>query len=208
MLLLKILGIVLAILFGLVLLLILATVPRAGVRVIGKDGLAGIWVRYGWLKLRIYPFPKRKKAKKPAESAKPEKPVSEKKESPFDFSKLDLGDTICLVLDLLDELRNALRLDTVRVNAMLATGDAARTGILLGQLAALAGMITPFLEQNFVIRDYHIAVDGDFQGNTTHWDAEIVFSVRPVRMVWALVKRWRTLKRLYDSIQKTEANET
>ncbi|MGN1008659.1 MAG: DUF2953 domain-containing protein [Butyricicoccus sp.] len=208
MLLLKILGIVLAILFGLVLLLILATVPRAGVRVIGKDGLAGIWVRYGWLKLRIYPFPKRKKAKKPAESAKPEKPVPEKKESPFDFSKLDLGDTICLVLDLLDELRNALRLDTVRVNAMLATGDAARTGILLGQLAALAGMITPFLEQNFVIRDYHIAVDGDFQGNTTHWDAEIVFSVRPVRMVWALVKRWRTLKRLYDSIQKTEANET
>lgn len=207
MLLLKILGILLVILLGLVLFLLLATIPRVGVRVTGKDGLAGIWIRYGWLKLRIYPLSKRKKVKKTPESAKKKEPAP-KKEFPFDFSKLDLGDAFYLLLDLLDELRDVLRLDTVLVDAMLATGDAARTGILLGQIAALTGMITPFLEQNFNIRDYHIAVDGDFQGNTTHWEAEIAFSVRPVRMGWALVKRWRTLKRLYDSIQKTEANKT
>ena len=205
MLILKILGALLAVLLALALLLLFATIPRAGVRIIGKDGLSGIWVQYGWLKLRVYPLPaRRKKAKTVPKAAEERQP---KKGASFDFSGLDLGDTFFLILDLLYELREAMRLDTVRVDALIATGDAARTGILLGQIAALTGMITPFLEQNFNIRNYHIAVDGDFQGNTPHWEAEAAFSVRPIRMGWALAKRWRTLKRLYDSIQKTEANE-
>lgn len=158
-----------------------ATIPRAGVRIIGKDGLAGIWVQYGRLKLRVYPLPARgKKAKTVPKAAEERQP---KKGASFDFSGLDLGDTFFLILDLLYELREAMRLDTVRVDALIATGDAARTGILLGQIAALTGMITPFLEQNFNIRNYHIAVDGDFREYSS-LEAEAALS-RPIGGVGA-----------------------
>ena len=191
-------GIILFI-FGCVLILILAAIPRTGMRITCSDGLTGIWIRYGWGKLRIFPLESHRESSRPPDKSAPAK-------SSYDISQVDLGETLSLLLDLLYELRMALRLDTVRVDALLATGDAAHTGILLGQVAALTGMITPFLEQHFHIRDYHIAVDGDFQGNTPHWEGELIFSVRPIRLIWALIKRWRSLKALYHSIQTTEAN--
>ena len=199
MLIFKILCGILFFIFGCMLILVLAAIPRTGMRITCKDGLTGIWIRYGWGKLRIFPFESPKKSSK-----SPDKPAPA--QSPYDFSQIDLGDALCLLLDLLYELRMALRLDTIRADVLVATGDAAHTGILLGQIAALTGMITPFLEQHFNIRDYHIAVDGDFQGNTPHWEGELIFSVRPIRLIWALIKRWRSLKALYNSILTTEAN--
>ena len=194
----------LAVLLGLLLLL---TLPRTGMRILCENRISGVWLRYGRISLRIYPLPGRLsgKAKKTSKTGK--KPRRAFPRRSLNFGRIDLGDTITLLLDLLDEMQDGLRLDTIRVDAVLATGDAARTGILLGQLAALTGMITPFLEQRFDIRDYHIAVDGDFQGDTPRWEAEFAFSARPIRIGWALFKRRRSLLRLYDALQNTEANE-
>ena len=204
---LKIAAVLLAALAVLLGLLLLLTFPRTGVRILCQNRISGVWLRYGRVSLRIYPLPGHmsRKAGKPSKSAKQPRRASPKRS--LNFRRLDLGDTITLLLDLLDEIQDGLRLDTIRIDAVLATGDAARTGILLGQLAALSGMVTPFLEQRFDIRDYHIAVDGDFQGDTPRWEAEFAFSARPIRIGWALFKRRRSLLRLYDALQNTEANE-
>lgn len=204
MLLLKILYVILAIVLGLAVLLILATIPHAGVRIYGKDGALSAWLRYGWLRIRIFPLPARLSAGKPKkETGKPkEKPV---KESPYDFTGFDMGGAAYLLLELLEELRGALHLEVIRIQVLIGTGNAAATGILLGSCAAITGMLTPFLVQNFNIRDYHIAVDGDFESGQTHWEADVSFSVRPIRLLWALMRRWRKIRRLYISIQKTEA---
>ena len=170
---------------------------RIGVRVTGTDGDVQVIVRYGAVRLRLYPRRRLKKsgqktASKPAKKPKkaPEKPPLSPENKP------DWGDTLCLILDFLDDCRDILRIDTLRADILLATGDAAKTGILLGQCAALLGMITPFLENTFSIRDYHIAVDGNFQSDTPHWDAVLQASVRPARLLWLLWKQRETVSTL------------
>lgn len=201
MLALKILCILLAVLLGLVMLVLLAMVPRAGIRLTGKDGSINLWVRYGQIRLHLYPLPKRaKKTARAPKKAPPEKQTDAPKKS----RHIDLGDTICLVLGLLDDLRHAMRIDILHLDAVIATGDAARTGTLLGMAAALSGMITPVLQQSFDIPHYHIHIDGDFQGDKGHWQAEAAVSVRPIRLLWALARRWRDIFNLFKP-EKTEA---
>lgn len=201
--LLKILFVLLAILLALCLLLFAAVCPRAGFRLWGKNGALHIWLKYGKFKFRIYPLPSAAKGKRRRE---PDRPQAEPTASPFTLEQIDLGDAICLVLDLLRDMKDAMTIEILRADIMLGTGNAARTGILLGQIAALAGMITPFLEQNFSIKNYRIAVDGDFKAETTAWEAEAAFSVRPVRLLWSLIRHRKRLLEIYRLIQKDEAS--
>lgn len=207
MLLLKILCILLALALGFVVLLILATIPRAGVRVYSKDEELKVWLRYGWLRIRVFPLPARLGSGKRKKSGDKPAHTPARKKSITDFSEFDIGEAVYLLLEMLEELRGVLHLEMIRIQVMLGTGNAATTGILLGSCAAIAGMLTPFLVQNFNIRDYHIAVDGDFNAERTHWEATLAFSLRPVRLLWALIWRWRRIKQLYSSIRKTEAKE-
>lgn len=188
---------------ALAVLLLLLTLPRTGVRASGKDGALRVWLRYGRVQIGIYPPPRllRGRPKKPArEPARAHGPSA-------DLSALDLGDTVCLLLDLLDDLRLALRIDTLRADVVLATGDAAKTGILLGECAALLGMITPVLENTFDIRDYRLSIDGDFQSRNTRWQAELACSVRPIRLLLALWKRRQALLRLAQTLKITQTNQ-
>lgn len=204
MLILRILGVLLLVLAGLALLAFALTLPRTGVYAHGKDGAIQIFLRYGRLRLRVYPLPCafRKKTQKPAPPKEPAAPKA------FDVSALDLGDAVCFLLDFLDDMRDAVRIDTLRADVVLATGDAARTGILLGACAALLGMITPVLENTFTIRDYHIAVDGDFQSAKPRWEGTLAFSARPIRLLYALWKRRRTLLQFYDALTAKSPQET
>lgn len=202
MLVLKILCILLAALLGLVLLTLLAAIPRTGIRLTGQDGKINLWVRYGQFRLHLYPLPKR--TKKPARPKKEPPPKPQKPDAPQKSRHIDIGDAICLALGLLDDLRNAMRIDILHIDAVIATGDAARTGMLLGMAAALSGMVTPVLQQGFDIPHYHIHIDGDFQGGKGHWQAETAVSVRPIRLLWALAWRWRDILKLLKP-EKTEA---
>ncbi len=50
--------------------------------------------------------------------------------------------------DFLSDLTDRLRISRLRARVVIGT-DAAQTGILLGQTAALCGIIVPFLENTF-----------------------------------------------------------
>lgn len=79
------------------------------------------------------------------------------------LSKLDLGDVMCEVLGFLDDVKDRLRIDVLYVHAVLATGDAAKTGLYLGYLSAITGIIYPFLARNFTIKTLEIVLDGDLR---------------------------------------------
>lgn len=198
-------------------LLVLALLPRARV-VLDKpaEGALRLSVGYGFLRIPILPLPKKKGGKRPAAKPKPraEKPAKHKKPGGFSVKNLDLGEAICLALDLLYELRDRMKIHRLRADVMIATGDAAKTGILLGRSAAVTGMILPFLEQNFVIPDFHIAVDGDFQSETasTRFSCGVTVSIRPIHLPLILMKYRRRLIKLYHDLraetpQTTEKTE-
>ncbi len=195
------------VLLALIVLLLLALLPRVRVDVEKtQDGPLGLTVGYGWLRLRLLP---RKEKPKPAKKApaKPKpaakKPEKEKKASGFSIKGLDIGDAVCLLIDLLIELRNRLVIHRLRADILLATGDAAKTGILLGRIAAICGMVLPFLEQNYSIPDFHISVDGDFQSETSSTRAAFAaaVSMRPIHLPLILLKYRRQLLALYRSLR-------
>ncbi|MCI8880715.1 MAG: DUF2953 domain-containing protein [Clostridiaceae bacterium] len=191
-----------AVLLALIVLLLLALLPRVRVDVEkAQDGPLGLTVGYGWLRLRLLPRREKPKPAKKA-SAKP-KPEKEKKASGFSIKGLDIGDAVCLLIDLLIELRNRLVIHRLRADVLLATGDAAKTGILLGRIAAICGMVLPFLEQNYSIPDFHISVDGDFQSETSSTRAAFAaaVSMRPIHLPLILLKYRRQLLALYRSLR-------
>lgn len=196
-------------LFLFVLLMILLMLfVRTGVELVGATGEIMAELRYGFVRIPVWPLPKRKeKAKKEAE----EPPDTSKKSSNepvrrhfLDWKAVDIGETIDLVLTLLDEMAGTLRISRLRVSVRIGTDDAATTGILLGQSAAITGMVVPFFENTFEMKDYHIDVDADFDADHTEWAFTVFCSLRPIRLVCVLLRHGKELRRLYKQLIKKE----
>lgn len=143
-------------------------------------------LQYGILRIPILPLPEKKKTGKPPKKPpdkkeKPEAPAKKKGIPPF-LKGLDIGDLICLALDTLLALKNRLVIRRLCVKVLIATGDAGKTGILLGRSAAVVGMILPLLEQNFSIPNFKVDIDGDFEAEKPDTRAAVGLTLymRPV----------------------------
>ena len=203
-------GILGGILLLLLVLLILAMIPRVRVAVDKKPSEPlRLVLGYGIIRIPILPLPKKKEKTPAAQKTPPpkkktkKKPEKEKKGSALSIKELDFGEAICLALDMLLDLRNRLVIHRLRVDVMIATGDAAKTGVLLGNTAAVSGMILPLLEQNFVISDFGIYVDGDFQAETPSTRAMlgITISLRPIHLPLILLKYSRRLLAIWRALR-------
>ena len=80
--------------------------------------------------------------------------------------------------------------------------DAAQTGILLGQTAALCGIIVPFLENTFDMQDYHVSADADFNADHTEWAFTVNCSIRPISLVRVLLRHGKPMYKLYKKYFK------
>lgn len=201
---------ILAVLGCLVLFLLLLSV-RAGVEAVGVNGEVSVELRYGLLRIPVWPPPRHLK-KQPAAEKPPGKTKPKKKRKPkkyrysFNREALDVWEIVDLALRLLGELTDTLRFSRLRVRVLIGTDDAAKTGMLLGTSAALTGMVVPFLENTFEMKDYHVDVDADFEADHTEWAFTVFCSVRPLRVLWCLLRHAGELYRLYKRlIRKEEA---
>ena len=107
-------------------------------------------------------------------------------------------------MTLLSEMADTLRFSRLRVRVLIGTDDAAKTGIFLGEAAALTGMIVPFLENTFDMQDYHVDVDADFEAGHTEWAFTVFCSLRPLRLLIVLLRHSRELYSLYKRLIKKE----
>lgn len=199
---LRVLMILLCVLLGVVVLLgvlLLALLcMRAGVELVGVSGEVTLDAIYGPLRIPLWPRPrhlKRKEKKKP-EEAPPKGKFSLAK------SGLPFGKIADVALDFLGDLTGSLRISKLRVRLIIATGDAAKTGILFGQTAALCGILVPFLENTFDLRDIHVRADPDFDKEKTEWAAELVCSIRPVTLIKIAFRHRKPLLELYNIFKK------
>ncbi len=168
-----ILGILLGIVLpALVIVLVLLNI-RAGIEAVDVTGEVSVEARYGPVRIPLYPRPRHlKKEKKKTESEEKKSEEGEKKKngkSGLSLPKdgLDVGEIAGTVRDFLSDLTDRLRISKLRVRVLVGTDDAAQTGILLGQVAALCGIIVPFLENTFDMHDYHVSADADFDADHT-----------------------------------------
>ncbi|MDY3618964.1 DUF2953 domain-containing protein [Agathobaculum sp.] len=200
-----VLRIVLILLGLLVLLAVVLLSLRTGIEATGINGDVTVDVRYGPLRIPVYPPPKREKD----ETGKPpEKQKAKKKSKRYQYSlnkeALDVGELTDLALTLLSELSGALRISKLRVRIVVGTDDAAKTGIRLGQISAVVGMMAPFLENTFDMKDYHVSVDADFDADHTEWAFTVFCSLRPVRLLWLSLRHGGEGFRLYKKLLRKE----
>lgn len=205
--------VILGIAAAIFLLMILALFIRTGIDAVGVDGTVSVEARYGIVRIPIWP-PPQKKGKTPKTEKTAQKQATKKKRQKYKYSlnkeELDIGQLICLALTLLSELSDTLRISRLHVRVVIGTEDAAQTGLLLGASAAITGMTVPFLENTFEMKDYHIDIDADFEAAKTNWASTVFCSLRPISLVFLLLRHRRELFCLYKRLIKKEeaiANE-
>ncbi len=202
-----ILKIILVLIVAIVLISLLLLSVRAGVDIAGVNGDVSVDLRYGVLRIPISP------KKKKTEKEKPQKPAEQKKEKKpkkykrvFNKDELDVFEVIDLVLTVLSELGGTLNISRLRARVLIGTDDAAKTGTLLGYASAFTGILVPFFENNFCMKDYHIDIDADFDADHTEWAFTVFCSVRPIKMLFVMLKHSGELFGLYKRlIKKVEA---
>ena len=135
----------------LLVLLLILLIP-VGVLLTLKDGQLGLRLKIWLFKLDMLKKKPEKPKKKPKKARKTqkEKPKPEKKTGGLDFKSLisekgDLAELIDLVKAFISKALRGLRVNKLYVDLTLATGDAAKTAILYGQLCAILGMTLPYL---------------------------------------------------------------
>lgn len=195
-------------LFVLLLILLLLCV-RTGLDIVGVNGDVSAEVRYGPVRIPVWPPPRRKKEKPSSEQQEGgQKPQKKRKKKKYRYSlnreELDIGELADLTHRLHSELTDAVQVSRLWVRVIIGTDDAAKTGILLGESAALTGMIVPFLENTFTMRDYHVNVDADFEADHTEWALTVFCWLRPLRVLWCLLRHSGELYRMYKRMIKKE----
>ncbi|MGN1031540.1 MAG: DUF2953 domain-containing protein [Butyricicoccaceae bacterium] len=139
------------------------------------------------------PEPKEKEGKKGKKKSKSED--GSKKKAPK--YAMTTEEAVELLMSLLEDLRGLVDFPVFRLDAVIATKDPARTGILLGQTAVLVSNLYPFLVSRFDIRDPHIWVDGDFEaGHRTTWVFDLEAKTRIVRFARFVLRRQDEIIRL------------
>ncbi len=205
-----ILGIVLAVVLGLVALILLLLVPRTGVHIDACNTHTNeedmpqqqikIAVQYGWLRKRVFTLPKPDNGK-PPKPQKPKKPKKPKKDTDADEPKPkpDRMAQLGAVLSLLYDLHHCLVLDKIWLEMTVASGNAATTGQLFGGANAMAGTLTAFLQEHFTIERYHINIDVDFTEKAhtydpnpcTRYQFETMLRIRPLYLILVVLWHWK-----------------
>lgn len=213
----SVLLVILAVLLGLALLVLLLILlllcVRTGIDMVGVNGDVSAEVRYGPVRIPVWPPPRRKKGQPSSEQQEDgHKPQKKRKKKKYRYSlnreELDIGELADLTHRLHSELTDAVQISRLRVRVVIGTDDAAKTGILLGQSAAVTGMIVPFLENTFTMQDYHVNVDADFEADHTEWAFTVFCWLRPLRVLWCLLRHSGELYRMYKRMIKKEEAKT
>lgn len=157
------------------------------------------------LTLALYPLKKKKRASarkhEKVDTIKQEESTSKAQKQP------DVNQMIDLALQMLTEFKNAITIECLETEVLIASKDAARTGILLGQCSAAAGILYPWLERNYKINRAKIKLDADFEATKIRWNAHLIIWARPVWVLRTFKLFWKPMMERYKEYGEIEKDE-
>jgi len=138
-----------------------------------------MWVKAGFLRLRLKDKDKREKPKKKKPKKKKEKKPGRK--GPGSLS--EFFDMLRAVKKALDRLRRKLLIKQLTIHYTSASDDPSKTALQFGAANAVFGAIIPVLERNFKIRRRDLKAAADFNAEENGIYAKIIVSIA----VWEVV---------------------
>ena len=203
--------IILGILGVLLLLLAVILLTPAGVRFRYDRGDLSLLVRFGPLKLQIFPRKEKKPPRRKPEETKeePEKPKPKKKAEKKPRAKINREQILYSLETLPPILGRALkrtgrrlRLTPLKVHLLVAGPDPADTALLYGRLEAALGAALPALHRLVRIKDQDVRLFLDFQREQMDLIADVGLSLRPWDLVSVGLRAGGSLLKWYLRFRK------
>lgn len=199
--------IILWVLIGLLALLVILLLIPVKVRFRYEDGAPFLAVRYGPVKLQLFPRPEKK------EPEDAEKPPKEKKEKPEKKKKPKARinrEQIFYALEKLPPiLGRALRrtgrsihISPLKLYILAAGYDPADTAQLYGRLEAALAAGFPILEKALRLKDADVRLYVDFQEEPMDAIADVGVSLRPGSLVWIALRAGGSLLKWFLGFRK------
>lgn len=187
--------VILGILLALLAALVIGLAIPARVRFSYDQGAMALWVRYGPVRLQLFP-PKEKQPQPEGEPSELEQPQKEKKKKPKKppkpRAKINLDqilyslETLPPILGrLLGRAGRGVRVGPLKVHLLIACADPADTAQLYGRIHAGLSAGLPLLHRAVRIKDQDIQLFPDFLGDRMDCIADVGVSMRPWVLVWA-----------------------
>ena len=151
-------------------ILILLALLRFGIVVEYSDAGFALWVKAGFIKLRLKEKDKKEKKKKAKKKEK--KPV---KRGPGNLS--EFLDMLKAVKNALGRLRRKLLIKQLTLYYTSASDDPAKTAIQFGAANAVFGAIMPVMERYFKIKRRDLRTAADFDAKENGIYAKIIISI-------------------------------
>lgn len=199
-------GVLIVLLLLLLALILLLQIP-VRVRFSYDQGDLALRLRFGPVKIQLFPRPE--KTGEPKKKA-PEKPKKEKKEKP-EKPKVKINrEQIFYALEKLPPILGralrrtgrSIRLEPLKVYVLVAGYDPADTGVLYGRLTAALAAGLPVLRQTVRIRDEDIRLYLDFTERQMDCIADVGVVLRPWSLAAAGVRALASLVKWYFGFRK------
>lgn len=144
-----------------------------------------IYLKVLFIRIKLFPRPKKATKKKQKQKSTPKKEKSPK--GTDDKSKLPLIDNIKIITDtaklLLKRFAKHLHIKIARIDIKIATGNAASTAIIYGIAAQSMAFLVEILNSitNLdKLKNSYINIEPDYLNEKTQAKADIVFSIRVI----------------------------
>lgn len=200
--------IILWVLLGLLALLAAALLVPVKIRGSYEDGNPFLYVRYGPVKLQLFP-PK----EKPEEEEGKKKPPKKKKTKPEKPQKPKAKINPEQILYALEKLPpilgralkrtgRCIHIRPLKLYVLAASGDPASAAMLYGRMEAALAAGFPILERALRLKDADVRLYVDFTQRQMDFIADVGVSLRPWSLVWMALRAGGSLLKWYLGFRK------
>ncbi len=201
--------IILWVLLGLLALLAAALLIPVKIRGSYEDGAPFLYIRYGPVKLQLFP-PKEKAEGEKEKPPKKKKPKAEKPPKPKKpKAKINMDQILYALEKLPPILGRALKrtgrcihIRPLKLYVLVAGSDPAATAILYGKMEAALSAGFPILEAALRLKDADVRLYVDFTQRRMDFIADVGVSLLPWSLVWMALRAGGSLLKWYLGFRK------
>lgn len=200
--------IILWVLLGLLALLLAALLVPVKVWGSYEDGNPFLCVRYGPVKIQLFPpkekpeeekKPPKKKKTKPEKPPKPQKPRAKINMEQILYALEKLPPILCRALK---RTGRCIHIQPLKLYVLAAGVDPAATAMLYGRMEAALAAGFPILERTLRLKDADVRLYVDFTERQMDFIAGVGVSLRPWSLVWVALRAGGSLFKWYLGFRK------
>ena len=198
--------------FCLIMAIIIMLFIPVALRFIYKDGDLRIFVRYLFIKVRVFPLPKVKKGKqKPAAQKSDKQEADDKDKDKHEKQNVTLQDVWGLVKSskwALGFIRRRITFYRIKIYILAAGDDAHKTAVFYTRLASAIYIGLEIMRELFKVKEPDVRIAPDFLRDSTYCDISFNMRIKPIVLLVAAASLFIAFLKLKIKKPKPDPKQT